>query len=40
MGEIFVYKNDEYENDLRKIGFNIGKYIYLLDAYEDLDKGL
>jgi hypothetical protein len=23
---------------LRNIGFNIGKYIYLLDAYEDLDK--
>lgn len=38
MGEIFVYKNDEYENDLRNIGFNIGKYIYLLDAYEDLTK--
>ena len=38
MGEIFVYKNDQYEKELRKIGFNIGKYIYLLDAYEDLDK--
>ncbi|MBQ3421726.1 MAG: hypothetical protein IJH34_08650 [Romboutsia sp.] len=38
MGEIFVYKNDEYEQDLRNIGFNIGKYIYILDAYEDLEK--
>ncbi len=38
MGEIFVYKNDEYAQQLRNIGFNIGKYIYLLDAYEDLDK--
>lgn len=38
MGEIFVYKNDEFEQELRNIGFNIGKYIYLLDAYEDLDK--
>ena len=38
MGEVFVYKKDEYENDLRNIGFNIGKYIYLLDAYEDLTK--
>lgn len=38
MGEIFVYKKDEYEPNLRSIGFNIGKYIYLLDAYEDLDK--
>ncbi|HSQ88982.1 DUF5685 family protein [Romboutsia sp.] len=38
MSEIFAYKEDEFEKDLRKIGFNIGKYIYLLDAYEDLDK--
>ncbi|MGL5328482.1 MAG: DUF5685 family protein [Peptostreptococcaceae bacterium] len=38
MGEVFVYKNDEHEEELRNIGFNIGKYIYLLDAYEDLDK--
>ena len=26
------------EEDLKKIGFNIGKYIYILDAYEDLEK--
>ena len=38
MGEIFSYKNDEYEEDLRRVGFNIGKYIYILDAYEDLDE--
>lgn len=38
MGEIFAYKEDEFEKDLRKIGFNVGKYIYILDAYEDLDK--
>jgi hypothetical protein len=38
MGEIFSYKNDKYEEDLRIIGFNIGKYIYILDAYEDLDE--
>ena len=40
MGEIFAYKNDKYEHDLRIIGFNIGKYIYILDAYEDLDKDI
>jgi len=38
MSEIFAYKKDEFEKGLRKIGFNVGKYIYLLDAYEDLDK--
>lgn len=38
MGEIFAYKEDEFEKELRRIGFNVGKYIYILDAYEDLDK--
>ena len=37
MAEIFAYRKDENEAHLRKIGFNIGKYIYILDAYEDLD---
>lgn len=38
LGEIFVYKKDEWEGYLRKIGFYIGKYVYLMDAYDDLDK--
>lgn len=38
--EIFDYKDDEYRDRLRKIGFNIGKYIYIMDAYEDLDQDL
>lgn len=38
MGEIFSYRDDKYEEDLRRIGFNIGKYIYILDAYEDLEE--
>ena len=38
MGEIFVFKKDEYEQTLRNIGFNLGKYIYILDAYEDLEE--
>ncbi|CEK39555.1 DUF5685 family protein [Paraclostridium sordellii] len=40
MGEIFAYKEDDFEEKLRTIGFNIGKYIYILDAYEDLDKDI
>ena len=38
--EIFDYKYDEYRDRLRKVGFNIGKYIYIMDAYEDLDEDL
>jgi hypothetical protein len=38
MEEIILYKKDVWENTLRKIGFFLGKYIYLLDAYEDMEK--
>ena len=40
MAEIFAYRHDEWESSLRKIGFFLGKFIYLMDAYEDLEKDL
>ncbi len=36
--EIFVVKQDEWESYLRRIGFHIGKFVYILDAYDDLEK--
>lgn len=36
--EIFVVKQDEWEPYLRKIGFYIGKFVYIIDAYDDLAK--
>ncbi|MFA9423708.1 MAG: DUF5685 family protein [Sedimentibacter sp.] len=38
MEEILLYKKDEWEKNLRKIGFFLCKYIYFLDAYEDMEK--
>lgn len=38
MGDIMSCKKDLWEKDLRELGFYLGKYIYLLDAYEDLEK--
>lgn len=38
MEEIILYKNDEWEKNLRKIGFYLGKFIYYLDAFEDMKK--
>lgn len=35
---IFEYKNDEWSEILKKIGFYLGKFIYLLDAYEDMNE--
>lgn len=40
MGELFVYKEDVWENTLRKMGFYLGKFIYILDAYDDVDKDI
>ena len=30
--------HDEWESSLRKIGFFLGKFIYLMDAYDDVEK--
>lgn len=40
MAEIFAYKPDEWEASLRKFGFFLGKFIYLMDAFEDIDDDL
>lgn len=40
MGEIFAVKKDEWEESLRTIGNYLGKYIYLLDAYEDIEEDI
>ena len=38
MAELFDYKQDHWSPELRSIGFHLGKYIYLLDAYDDLER--
>lgn len=38
MGELLVYKDDNWKPYLNKIGLYMGKYIYILDAYDDLEK--
>lgn len=38
MGELMVYRKDHWEKILRKVGFFLGKYIYILDAYLDIDE--
>ena len=38
LGEIFAWKQDEWYDELKTLGFYMGKFIYLMDAYEDLKK--
>lgn len=40
MAELFVYRADEWEEKLRRMGFFFGKFIYLMDAYEDIEEDL
>ena len=40
MAELFAVRQDEWEGSLRKIGFFLGKFIYLMDAYEDVEKDI
>ena len=41
LGEIFVWKeNDIWAEELRCLGFYMGKFIYLMDAYEDIGKDI
>ena len=40
MAELFDYQQDLWTPELRSLGENLGKYLYLLDAYDDLDKDL
>ncbi len=38
MAELFAIYEDDWEPVLRRVGFFLGKFIYIMDAYDDLDK--
>lgn len=38
MAELFAVKEDEWQDELGSMGFFLGKYIYILDAFDDLDE--
>ncbi len=40
MAEIFLYKEDEWHDNLYNLGYYLGKFIYLIDAYEDIEKDI
>lgn len=40
MAEIMLYQKDEWENLLTRFGFYLGKFVYLMDAYEDIEDDL
>lgn len=40
LGELFAYKKDEWYDELKNLGMFLGKFIYLMDAYEDVDQDI
>ena len=40
MAEILVCKQDMWEPYLRRIGFYLGKFIYIMDAVDDVEKDI
>jgi len=40
MAQIMVPREDEWSENLYRFGFYLGKFIYLLDAYEDIEEDI
>ena len=38
LGILFAWKQDEWQKDLKEFGCYMGKFIYLMDAYDDVEK--
>ena len=40
MEEILAFRKDVWESSLRRLGFYLGKFIYLMDAYDDIGEDI
>lgn len=40
MAEIVAFREDEWSENLHRLGFFLGKFIYICDAYEDIESDL
>lgn len=40
MGEVLAVREDEWQDNLKIMGSYLGKFIYLLDAYEDVEEDI
>ena len=40
MAQIVSCREDEWKDNLERLGFFLGKFIYLLDAYEDVEQDI
>lgn len=40
IGEIFAYRDDEWKGALTRMGAALGRFIYVMDAYDDLPRDM
>lgn len=40
LAELYVMQDDVYARDLRELGYYLGKFIYLCDCYEDIERDI
>ncbi len=40
LSEIFAWEDGMWSDNLRSLGFYLGKFIYIMDAYEDIGKDI
>ncbi len=40
LGAVFVFQTDEWEDELYQMGSFLGRFIYLCDAYEDIEEDI
>ena len=40
LGELFAWRDDHWSKELRRMGDGLGRFIYFMDAYDDLEKDL
>ncbi|MBR1860258.1 MAG: hypothetical protein IJ796_00120 [Lachnospiraceae bacterium] len=40
MSEIMAERDDEWKDTLSALGYNLGKFIYILDAYDDIESDI
>lgn len=40
LSEVFVYQEDFWSDSLRRFGYNLGRFIYLMDATDDYKKDM
>ena len=40
LGSLFAMKDDEWKSDLYNMGFYLGQFIYIMDAFDDIKKDI